>query len=180
MYVDYLRTGDAAEMERVVYHNALDILSLVSLTGEILKRHRPDGLSGLSGSEALGVARWQEERGRPTTAERAFRAALQADKLQARIDALRHFSAYLKRENRRAEAVPLWTEWHELAQEDPTPCIELAMFYEWHEPDIKKACAWTESALVCLSHWHSSWRRDQVWGAIEHRLRRLNRKLDQT
>ncbi|MGD8848523.1 MAG: ribonuclease H-like domain-containing protein, partial [Anaerolineales bacterium] len=32
MYLDYLRSGDATEMRKVVYHNAVDILSLVGLT----------------------------------------------------------------------------------------------------------------------------------------------------
>ncbi len=178
MYVDYLRTGDAAEMQRVVYHNALDILSLVSLTGEILKRHRPDGISDLSGSEALGVARWQQERGRSNSAEAAFRAALGAKKTEFRIDALRHFSAYLKRKDRREEAVTHWMLWNELAPDDPSPCIELAKYFEWHNTDLGRAREWADSALLCLSHWPATWRRDQMWEAIEHRLRRLNRKLD--
>lgn len=178
MYVDYLRTGEAAEMQRVVYHNALDILSLVSLTGEILKRHRPDGIPGLTGSEALGVARWQQAHGRADSAEAAYLEALRAKKTELRIDALRHFSAYLKRENRRDEAAVYWKQWHELAPDNPSPCIELAKYFEWHTIEPDRAREWAETALLCLSHWPESWRRDQVWEAIEHRLRRLKRKID--
>src|SRR6185503_18826427 len=37
LYVDYLRTGDAREMQRVIYHNAEDILSMVTLAATILE-----------------------------------------------------------------------------------------------------------------------------------------------
>jgi hypothetical protein len=176
MYVDYLRTGDAAEMQRVVYHNALDILSLVTLTGEILKRHRPDGIAALNGPEAIGVARWQQARGRNASAEEAFRAALKSKKRETRVDALRHYSAYLKQQDRRDEAAAYWMKWHDLAPEDPTPCIELAIYFEWRAGDLDLAQAWAQDALLCLSHWPATWQRDRVWGEIEHRVRRLERK----
>ncbi len=176
MYVDYLRTGDAADMQRVVYHNALDILSLVTLTGEILKRHQPEGIAALSGPEALGVARWQQARGHAEPAEEAFRTALKSKKRGTRLEALRHYSAYLKRQDRREEAAAHWMKWHDLAPEDPTPCIELAMYFEWHAGDLEQAQAWAQEALLCLSHWPASWQRERAWGEIEHRVRRLERK----
>jgi uncharacterized protein YprB with RNaseH-like and TPR domain len=36
MYLDYLRTGDPSEMHRVIYHNAVDILSMVTLAAHLL------------------------------------------------------------------------------------------------------------------------------------------------
>jgi uncharacterized protein YprB with RNaseH-like and TPR domain len=37
LYLDYLRSGDASEMNRVLYHNAVDVLSLVGLTARLLR-----------------------------------------------------------------------------------------------------------------------------------------------
>lgn len=37
MYVNYLRTGQTHEMRRVIYHNALDILSMVTLAAHLLE-----------------------------------------------------------------------------------------------------------------------------------------------
>ncbi|MGH2524418.1 MAG: ribonuclease H-like domain-containing protein, partial [Anaerolineales bacterium] len=36
MYLDYLRSGDPSEMHRVIYHNATDVLSMVTLTAHVL------------------------------------------------------------------------------------------------------------------------------------------------
>jgi uncharacterized protein YprB with RNaseH-like and TPR domain len=37
MYLDYLRTGDAHEIHRIIYHNAIDILSMVTLAAHLLE-----------------------------------------------------------------------------------------------------------------------------------------------
>jgi uncharacterized protein YprB with RNaseH-like and TPR domain len=177
MYLDYLRSGDGREMERVVYHNAIDILSLVALTREILIRHRVGVISDLSGSEALGIARWHQNQGHADPAEAAFRAAVETGDDGLRLEALRHYSAYLKRLDRRGEARQYLRQWNTLDPSDPHPCIELAMYYEWHERDLALAKEWAEKALLCLSHWPPGWRTDQMWSEIQHRIERINRKI---
>ena len=37
MYIDYLRTRDPSEMRRVIYHNAMDILSMATLGAHLLE-----------------------------------------------------------------------------------------------------------------------------------------------
>lgn len=37
MYLDYLRTGEAGDMRRVIYHNAMDILSMVTLGAHLVE-----------------------------------------------------------------------------------------------------------------------------------------------
>lgn len=68
LYLDYLRSGNAGEISRVVYHNAMDILSLVSLAVGVLGRHRREVLAELDGGEALAVARWHHTAGRTDSA----------------------------------------------------------------------------------------------------------------
>jgi uncharacterized protein YprB with RNaseH-like and TPR domain len=178
MYLDYLRSGDASQMARIVYHNAVDILTLVGLAAQVLDRYREDS-SMLSGAEALAVARWHHEAGRVDAAETAYLRAVESSKFDVRIDALRRYTTHLKRQDRRAEAVEGWRTLHSLAPDDPGPCVELAMYYEWHAQDLAQAQQWAQEALVCLSHWAADWRRDQVWAEIEHRLERLARKMEQ-
>jgi uncharacterized protein YprB with RNaseH-like and TPR domain len=178
MYLDYLRSGDLRDMERVVYHNAVDILSLVALTGEVLTRHKAGVISDLSGAEALGIARWHQNQGHADPAEAAFRAALESGDDKLRLEALRHFSAHLKRLDRRTEAIEHLEQWHALDPGDPHPCIELAKYYEWHAHELELAKEWAEKALLCLSHWPPGWRTDQMWGEIQHRIERTNRKID--
>jgi len=178
MYLDYLRSGDTGEMQRVVYHNAIDILSLVALTGEVLARHRAGVIPDLSGAEALGIARWHQHHGQPEPAEAAYLAAIESGEDELRLEALRHFTLHLRREARRSEAVEYLKQWHALDPGDPQPCIELAKYYEWQTRELTAAREWAEKALLCLSHWPPGWRTDQAWSEIQHRLERITRKLE--
>jgi tetratricopeptide (TPR) repeat protein len=177
MYQEYLRSGDASEMARVIYHNTVDILSLVGLASDILERHQDARTASLTDAEALAIARWHASSGRSTSAETAFQKAVSSPDLELKLEALRRYGAELKRQDRKAEALPSWQRWHQLAPEDPRPCIELAMFFEWQAKDLEQARFWAQEALACLSHWPPGWRRDRAWSEIEHRLLRLARKL---
>jgi len=177
MYLDFLRTGDASQMSRVIYHNLIDILSLVSLTGEVINRFQQDNMISLSASEALAVARWHQNSGRGTSAEQAFRQAISSSSPELRLEALRWYTDHLKREGRRADAQEWWIAWHEHDPTDPRPCVELAKYFEWELRDIPKAFEWSQHALQCLTHWPADWQRDKAWKEVENRLKRLGRKL---
>ena len=178
MYLDYLRTGDASDMTRVIYHNAIDILSLVGLSSVVLEKHLDQDPSGLAGGEALAVARWHESKGRTAEAEVAYQAAVRgAPNDVLRAEALKHQTALLKRQKRRAHAVSSWAEWHEAAPKDPAPCIELAMYYEWEVKDLSQAYEWAEAAMRVVNKWPKGWKRDQRSVEVQHRIKRLQRKL---
>lgn len=176
LYLDYLRTGETSQIQRVVYHNAVDILSLVGLATEVLRRYSADEASRLSPSEALAIARWHERAGRASRAESAYRSAAEAGDASVRREALRRWTVHLKRSGRDGEAADAWETWHRAAADDPRPCIELSKLAEWRRHDYSSAQRWAEAALVCLSHWQPGWRRDEAWAEIEHRLSRLARK----
>lgn len=180
LYLEYLRTGNTTEMRRVLYHNAVDILSLVGLSSFILDRHRFRDPTDLPAAEALGLARWHQTAGRSGEAESALQAALSAGERSVRLEALRRYGAHLKRRGRRGEAVSAWQTWHKLAPAEPAPCIELAKYYEWEAGELEMAQAWAEAAQGCLTHWSADWRRDHATAEIEHRLQRLARKLGRT
>ncbi len=92
LYRDYLRTGDAREMKRVLYHNAVDVISLVTLAARICRIFANPWTEGedernerLSGAEFYGLGRWYAAEGRLAEAEQAYRAALRSfDKAQGR------------------------------------------------------------------------------------------------
>jgi len=177
MYLDYLRTGDASPLARVVYHNEIDVLSLVGLAHEVLARHQPPQPNRLTASEALGVARWHDRAGRSQRALAAYRAAVGGQPAgEVQSEALRLLSLKLKRGAQFDEAVETWTAWHQADPHDPRPCVELAKYYEWRAQDLEQAAAWAKEALVSLSRWEQGWRRRQRWAEVEHRLVRLQRK----
>jgi uncharacterized protein YprB with RNaseH-like and TPR domain len=178
MYLDYLRTGDAGSMERVMYHNEVDILSLVGLSARILARYEQDNPRELQNAEALAVARWHQDAGRLDQAEAAYQAALQTGDLELQLAALKRYAGHLKRAGKREQALDVWALWHRLRPGDPIPCVELAKYYEWHAGDLAEAKRWAEQAMLSLTHWPEGWQRDRAWEAVEHRIKRLVRKLE--
>jgi hypothetical protein len=199
MYLDYLRTGDASEMRRVIYHNAVDILSMVTLAAHLLqvfatplRPQRPASgsirarapESGLQPEDLLRLARWHDDNGRLAEAEQAYRRALGAAlprgagslSLEDRRVGLARLAALLKRLGRRAEAVPLWEQLASFTLDDPAPFVELAKYYEWHAPDAPRAVAWAERALSVVAGWPRGWRRTEATAALQHRLQRLKGK----
>jgi hypothetical protein len=93
-----------------------------------------------------------------------------------RIEALKRYATYLRRNDRREEAVACWRNWHGLDPDDPRPCLELAKHFEWQAVDLEQAQHWALEGLLCLNNWQAGWRRQQIWDEITHRLTRLAHK----
>jgi len=177
MYVDYLRTGDANDMKRVIYHNAQDILSMTAMASHIVDIFADPFTPKRSGDECLRLALWHDDNARVDEAEAAYKAALERRLTDGGALVLyQRYGAFLKKENRRAEAASLWESWADLDSADPEPCIELSKFYEWEKKEIGEAREWASRAMMCLTHWRKDWRREVVWGEVKHRLERLKMK----
>lgn len=176
-YVDYLRTRDARDMQRVIYHNAEDILSMVTLAAHILETFADPVGERRSGLDCLRLAMWHDDRGEVKEADAAYQAALHRRvPLDQQPLLYERYANMLKKAGRRSEAVPLWEQWAELAESDPVPCIELSKYYEWDTKDIEQAKEWAARAIVSVSHWKKGWQRDEAWKEIQHRMERLAKK----
>ncbi len=212
MYQDYLRTGDSSEMHHVIYHNAMDILSMVTLMAHVLEifatpfergrfkiqdsssksaAQKPKAergtqaptsnfqppTSNLQPDDLLRLAYWHDDKDRPVEAESAYRGALEGQlDLETRRAGLLRFAALLKRQDRRAEAAPLWEQLASFTLDDPEPFVELAKYYEWHAPDIALALKWAERALAVVGSWPKGWQRSEAKAELEHRVERLRGK----
>ena len=226
LYNEYLRTGNPREMRRVIYHNTVDILSMVTLTAHLLEMfatplnvagrgtnpHAGTGDEGrsraalaasaepsraggrrsqerpIAGSvvgrpepvaeDLLRLACWHADQGRAAEAEAAFRRALDGRlELPDRALALTRLAALLKRQDRRAEAVPLWEQLASFSLDDAGPFVELAKYYEWHGGDLGRAEAWTRRALALVGGLPGGWRRDLAVAGLNQRLARVRAKL---
>jgi uncharacterized protein YprB with RNaseH-like and TPR domain len=178
LYRDYLRTGDAREMKRVLYHNGIDILSMVTLAVRLCRAFADPWVAGvLSGAEFYGLGYWYAAEGRLAEAERAYREAIQvglAPGLRAKaLGALGHL---LKQTGRRAEAFGFWQQLTLEAAGDVAAHIELAKYLEWHVGDLALAAGWTQTALAQVKTWPAGPQRDAVQAELRHRLARLERK----
>jgi uncharacterized protein YprB with RNaseH-like and TPR domain len=179
LYADYARTGDAREMPRIFYHNAQDILSLVTLAAQMCDMlAAPLPWQGtLPGDDLYGLGRFLHELGEADRAEVAYaQAAHTSHSGDVREMAMRDLAALLKRQERRQEALAWWerlVEDHEAVY----ACEELAKHFEWHDPDLPQAIGWTRRALALVESWPRGPRRREALAELQHRLERLERKL---
>jgi hypothetical protein len=180
MYVHYLRTGDAHDMRRVIYHNAMDIFSMVTLAAHLLERFAaaPELSEAVrSPEEWLHLAVWHDNAARAAEAEAAYRRALAGKlELDQRRTGLTRLAALLKRLGRRAEAAPLWEQLASFTTEESLPCIELAKYYEWKAGDARAALTWAERAAAIVRGWPPGWKKDEALESVRHRMERLKEK----
>jgi len=182
LYFDYLRTGDARPMKRIFYHNAQDILSLVTLAARLCAA-LADPLSeegDLSGSDLHSLGRWYERLSMSQRAEQAYQAALTRSLPAGVRDAVRRdLSLLLKRQGRRDEAAAIW---HELIQDGHDhktwACVELAKYYEWALRDYPAAAQVTRLAVDISQSAPTGSRGQLELHELHHRLARLERKMN--
>jgi uncharacterized protein YprB with RNaseH-like and TPR domain len=177
LYADYARTGDAREMPRIFYHNAQDILSLVTLTAHLCALLMAPSFH-LPGEDLYGLGRLFHELGRLSEAEAAYAQAARTSRRGTVVEqAARDLAYLLKRQDRRTEALP-W--WEELARTQGAIYAyeELAKHYEWHESDLALALAWTQEAAERVRAWAPGAQRRQALAELAHRQARLQQKLE--
>jgi len=178
LYRQYLRGGDNGEMRQVLYHNAVDILSLVVLAGRLCRLFAEPLADDVDPRERVALARWFQALNLPERAEAAYRAALEGFMpLETQRVCLAGLAALLKRQNRRAEAAPLWMQWALQDENTVEAQVELAKFYEWQQADLEKALAWTQQALGVAARWPKGLRRQDAEAELNHRRARLERKM---
>ena len=181
LYVEYTRTGDARNLVGVFYHNAQDILSLVTLATRLCTflasdERLADGV--LPGEDLYGLGGLLLDLGQLTRAEQVYsRAACTCSRASVRELAMRDLAYLLKRQERRTEALPWWQQLAEKAQA-VYACEELAKHYEWHDQDLAQAAAWTRRAITLAEG--SPFDPDQrdTLARLRHRLERLERKVE--
>lgn len=178
LYRQYLRGGDNGEMRQVLYHNAVDILSLVTLAEQLCRLFAHPLAEDVDPRERVALARWFEALDLPEQAETTYRVALEGWlPIQAQHLALQRLAALLKKQERRPEAVPLWVQWAMEDEDRVEAHVELAKYYEWHTQELDKALAWTQQALTVVAKWPSGPRRDDARSELDHRRARLEARI---
>jgi hypothetical protein len=181
LYFDYVRTGDAREMPRVLYHNAYDIVSMVTLATRLIQIFDEERSTSLTAADLYALGKWHADCGEHDQAERYLQQALEdlSDALVYRQAAVR-LSLLYKQLDRRADAIGLWEAVAQASQLDPASsleaCIELAKYYEWHAVDLPQAITWVARALELAASLPNRFTRAEKLAEIKHRLARLQKK----
>jgi hypothetical protein len=164
-------------MVRVLYHNEVDLLSMVSLAVTLSRAFEEPRAPGLPVADRLSLARWYASRDLLIEAEAAYRAAAEeAAVVETRYDALIGLALLLKRQDRHAEALPYWEYLADLKLA-ARGHEEIAKYYEWHAVDLDRALEWTEAGIALAESWRPGWRRAEALRELTHRRDRLLRKL---
>lgn len=178
VYHAYLRTGALHDIQRVLYHNLHDVLAMVTLTAHLLDVFHDDPAMVEDGAAVLRSALWHDDHAQPAAAEAAYQSALAANLPDDdHVLALQRYAAFLKKHNRRAEAVPYWQLLTDLLPTDPKPALELAIYYEHHGHDLPAALRWTARARQSAGLLPTLWQRNDWLNKLDQRRARLQRKL---
>lgn len=179
LYFRYMRTRRFRPLLAVFEHNALDVLSLVTLTAHLARLF--GGSVRLTGPDRLALGRTCEAEARHDEALLHYQAAL-ALELSAvdRTDCEKRLSLLYKRLGQMVDAVTLWQAVAERAGNNELyPLVELARHHEQATRDFAAARRYTERALLLLEHYHAHrgyTRLAQDRVALHKRLLRLEER----
>ncbi len=146
LYFDFLRTGDAAPLKGVFYHNAMDVVAMTALfshmAGLLADPHAPDHEFGL---DVVALAKLFEDLGMWDDAARLYERGLEIGMPEEGFwEAVRRLSVLQRRRGDLEAAVHLWekaaVEGHIYAH------IELSKHYEHRVKDPLEALLWAKSA----------------------------------
>lgn len=177
LYFDYLRTGDAAPLKGVFYHNARDVVAMAAMLNHMASLlEDPFGPGAQHGLDVIALAKLYENLQRTEAAARLYERGLEMDLPEADFwTAVRRLAALQKRRGDLDTAVRWWQQaaagGHIFAH------VELAKHYEHRLKDPQTALAHTRQAMQRVrsadlpAYAHKHWQ-----DALEKRLERLEKK----
>lgn len=192
LYFDFLRTGDAAPLKGVFYHNAMDIVAmaaLLNLTAQMLAE--PHSAKIEHGLDVVALAKLFEDLNRWEDAALLYERGLKT----ARVDgsqitnteqalneadfwqAVRRLAVLQKRRGDLEVALQLWEQ--SAAEGHVYAHVELAKYYEHTRKDPAAALQWTLSAMAHIQQDQSmpAYMKKHWLGELEHRQKRLEGKI---
>jgi len=179
-YFQFVRSGDAHPLEAVLEHNRLDLVSLAMVLARVLTLVERGPAATADPYECLGLARLYDRAGRADDADAAYVRAIERLEHVGRDpescgEALRRLAWCRRRAGRAADATDAWQRLADLPRCPPALRREareaLAIHHEHRARDLEQARAHAERLLT--EQPGGRWRE-----AAEHRLRRIERKLE--
>jgi hypothetical protein len=176
LYYDYLRTGNAAPLAGVFYHNLMDVVSMASLLTRVAATINTPAERAPELDDPVAVGRLHERLGRIGEALAVYAAAAACGDAQRAAQAHDHQGLLLKRLGRFEEAAAVWAM--QLEGPSPTPTIELAKHLEHRQRDYAAAREVVQHGLLLVQagQIEHPW-PDDLLQDLTHRLGRLERRL---
>jgi uncharacterized protein YprB with RNaseH-like and TPR domain len=178
IYFDYLWDGDARPLQRVFYHNAMDVVSLAALlnhTSSLIEDPFPQNISEYI--DLAAVARLLEDLGHTERAVELYETCVKSELPEdIYYDTLFRLSLLHKHNNNYRAAIPLWEQ--AASRRKLYAYEELAKYFEHHSQDLEMALKWTREAIEYIDTAGLTSPELLLWKPeFQHRLQRLQRKI---
>lgn len=179
VYFNYLRTGDSSQLAGVIYHNGMDILSLVALYLIILSLLENEIYSErIHAMDAYSLGKIFQDIGQLEKSTSLFQYCLK-NKLSNQvvsIDARSRLAANYKKIKMWDKAVQYWNENADAG--DMFSCLELAKYFEHICRDYQQALHWTMKAFEQLDRTDLSRYKKKVYQSeFIYRQNRLKKRI---
>jgi uncharacterized protein YprB with RNaseH-like and TPR domain len=181
IYFDYIKTGDARPLKNVLYHNAMDIISLATLLNHVSEiLDNPHGGLVEEGIDLISIGKIYESMGEIDEAAKCFSCGLEYNlPSNIRKQAVFRWSIMEKRRSNYDQSIQLWRDAAE--NQELYAHEELAKVFEHKLKDYSQAIYWTELAISILDSPSFSHLERSLWTPkLEHRLLRLQRKVSRS
>lgn len=175
IYRDFLVTQDASFLSPVLYHNKMDVLSLVQLYLHIVRLFRvPLQYSPENAETLFSLAKFYQSIGESTKAIDAYSAGRHCLDGLPKIHLLENLADLHKKQKHLEEAVMAWQEAANLGS--LSSHLELAKYYEHIKKDSLQAKLWVEAAMRILNTKKMDRFERAKWQSeLQYRLERLNK-----
>lgn len=176
VYFKYLEDRDTTEVRKVIRHNELDILSMVSLMLKINFLLKDPLAETEDEKELLGVGRLFENKGDRENGMRCYDACTGSENSAIKGTASKRLADLYKKNGDHGKAADLFEKILEDSKTVNIPAmIELAKYYEHREKNPSKALEMVEGAFnACIT---MGLRKSSYFLDLKKRSERLKRKL---
>jgi uncharacterized protein YprB with RNaseH-like and TPR domain len=175
VYFKYLEDRNAEDIKRIIRHNELDILSMVSLLIKISSMLENPLAEAECKQELLGLGRIFEKNGEYDNVMECFEECIKSDNFFVKDAACRKLSDMYKRSGNYEKAVEHWINMTNNSETvNIFPMVELAKYYEHKEKNIAKAIDIVEKAIQYSSR--IGFCNNIHYDDLKKRLSRLQRK----
>jgi uncharacterized protein len=177
LYFDYLRSGNAAPLAGVFYHNAMDVVAMAALLNYVTQMtSNPYEGRVQHGLDFVALGKLFEDLGHLEEAARLYERGLEAELEESDFGvAVRRLSILQKKRGDINHALRLWED--AAARGHIYAHIELAKYYEHKIRDAKSSIEWARSARILVESADlPAYIRKHWLEEIDHRLLRLGRK----
>jgi len=175
IYFDYLATGDARPLSKVIYHNAMDIISLAVLfnyTNTLLLKPLHQSIDSM---DLAAIGRIFEKQVSSVEAAEIYQAAIDQGLPQdILVQTLMRYANIYKQDGLWEKATVLWEKAAESGSFDAA--LELAKYYEHQLRDLGQAISWTQKCLAINKKRAGQWSYRQTETELNRRLARLGKK----